>query len=811
MSERRRQRECDRKKRNRRHEGNTAPEDASSAPKQQESSKPSFQPELLEPRILLSATWVDGDTGDLIPGPTEGDDIFTGDNQADNVADALGGDDILSGGRGRDQLFGGVGNDQLFGDQQADVLDGGAGDDQIFGGDQSDILISGGGNDLMDGGKHDDVFRFTGSQDGDVITVEGGQGKDTIDLSEYIDSQVSDDGSTITVDLGGGQSFTINYANIDTILTGGGNNAPDAVDDAVSTNEDTAVTTGDLLANDTDPEGDPLSITGFTQGANGTVADNGDGTFTYTPNGGFSGNDSFTYTVDDGNGNTDTATVDVTVNAAPPPPDAAPPPPPNSDPDAVDDAVSTEENVAVTTGNLLSNDADPDGDRLTVDSFTQGANGSVVYNGDGTFTYTPNANFSGSDSFTYTVDDSDGGQDTATATVTVNPVNDTPVAAVGPDQTVDEQTQVTLDATASSDVEGDVLTYTWTQTGGPAVVLSDASAAQPTFNAPDVDSPTTLTFQVEVSDGQTSSTETVSVVVNSVAPPPAPPPPLSGPSPSDSGDTNMSGDDPNTGVPPVGQPSEGSDTEGSQQEPSDSADTTSGDVNDHRDEADADTDSAPRVPGPDPTTLRPARPQADGDVTEDPAQDVGADAGKDTGEDDESGAAVGTDRDPAGVDLFAAIAGPDYALVPPQSSGDEGVTGGGTEFTSADINVIGGKLPEIPPELAAQGFHQAFQEVRPESTRDSGHTAGVEDPWPEEMPHGGAAGTPESEKALADGPGTTDSEQQATGLSEAAEEPSRPAGFFALLWGLIRGSGGSARRADEDTPPGGRGQRSRRG
>ncbi|MGB2987314.1 MAG: tandem-95 repeat protein, partial [Phycisphaerae bacterium] len=98
-----------------------------------------------------------------------------------------------------------------------------------------------------------------------------------------------------------------------TIYVGDGNHAPTAADDAVSTTEDTAVTTGNVLANDTDPEGDTLSVTGFTQGTNGTVVDNDDGTFTYTPNADFSGNDSFTYTVDDGNGGTDTATVNVTV------------------------------------------------------------------------------------------------------------------------------------------------------------------------------------------------------------------------------------------------------------------------------------------------------------------------------------------------------------------------------------------------------------------------------------------------------------------------------------------------------------------
>ena len=66
---------------------------------------------------------------------------------------------------------------------------------------------------------------------------------------------------------------------------------------------------------------------------------------------------------------------------------------------------------------------------LSIDSFTQPANGTVVDNGDGTFTYTPTANFNGEDSFTYTVADGNGGSDTATVNITVTAVNDAPVAA----------------------------------------------------------------------------------------------------------------------------------------------------------------------------------------------------------------------------------------------------------------------------------------------------------------------------------------------------------------------------------------------
>ncbi len=99
-----------------------------------------------------------------------------------------------------------------------------------------------------------------------------------------------------------------------TVTVNQSNNIPTAVDDTVSTDEDTPVTVN-VITNDTDEDGDVLSIASFTQATNGTVADNGDGTFTYTPLANSNGTDSFTYIIDDGNGGTDSATVSITVNA----------------------------------------------------------------------------------------------------------------------------------------------------------------------------------------------------------------------------------------------------------------------------------------------------------------------------------------------------------------------------------------------------------------------------------------------------------------------------------------------------------------
>src|SRR6185295_12390718 len=176
------------------------------------------------------------------------------------------------------------------------------------------------------------------------------------------------------------------------------NAVADIADDSDSTNEDTAVTTN-VLANDTF-EGSP-SVTAVTQGAHGSVLNNGDGTVTYTPNADYNGPDSYTYTVTSG-GVTETTTVTVTVSPVA---------------DIVADSATTNEDTAVTT-NVLANDTFEDAG-AAVTSMTQGAHGSVVNNGDGTVTYTPNADYNGSDSYTYTVT-SGGVTETATVNVTVN-------------------------------------------------------------------------------------------------------------------------------------------------------------------------------------------------------------------------------------------------------------------------------------------------------------------------------------------------------------------------------------------------------
>ena len=196
-------------------------------------------------------------------------------------------------------------------------------------------------------------------------------------------------------------------AAMDLIKTSGNQgNAPVAVDDTATVAEDSEVSVA-VLSNDSDADGDTLTIESFTQGTNGSVVISGSN-LVYTPSANFNGSDSFTYTINDGTGLTDTATVSVTVTAV------------NDNPVANDDSATTEEDVAVTI-NLVANDTDIDGDSLSIESVGTASNGSVVNNGNGTVTYTPNAGFFGSDSFTYVVSDGSA-TDTATVRVTVTEV-----------------------------------------------------------------------------------------------------------------------------------------------------------------------------------------------------------------------------------------------------------------------------------------------------------------------------------------------------------------------------------------------------
>jgi subtilisin family serine protease len=208
-------------------------------------------------------------------------------------------------------------------------------------------------------------------------------------------------------------------------------NAPVAADDAVTTDEDTPVDVA-VLANDTDPNGDALSVTAATDPAHGTTSVQPDGTVRYAPDPDYAGADAFDYTVDDGTANTDTGSVAVTVRAV------------NDDPTAVDDVLVTISDAAGSVA-VLANDSDVDGDTIAVSGVTTPANGSTTIELDGSITYQPADGYVGDDGFDYTIDDGAGGTATGHVSVTVVFVNAPPVA-------VDDVATVAEDGSALIDV-----------------------------------------------------------------------------------------------------------------------------------------------------------------------------------------------------------------------------------------------------------------------------------------------------------------------------------------------------------------------
>ncbi len=309
------------------------------------------------------------------------------------------------------------------------------------------------------------------------------------------------------------------------------NRTPDAVDDVVATAVEDNPEVIDALGNDTDVEDDPISITSFTQPAHGTVVQNPDGTFTYTPAANYHGPDSFTYTVRDqgfhltndvirlltGAGpRTDTATVNLTVIAV------------NDAPVAVDDDYSVTQGgvLTVPAPGLLTNDTDADGDPLTVEALAFGpANGHLTLNPDGSFTYTPNAPFTGTDTFGYGVTDgTDNDIATVTITVTAAPPNTAPVA-VDDDYSVTQGGVLTVPApgllTNDTDADGDPLTVE-ALAFGPAnghLTLNPDGSFTYTPNAPFTG---TDTFGYGVTDGTDNDIATVTITVTAAPPNTAP-------------------------------------------------------------------------------------------------------------------------------------------------------------------------------------------------------------------------------------------------------------------------------------------------
>ncbi len=378
--------------------------------------------------------------------------------------------------------------------------------------------------------------------DGDLLSLDGAS------TGTFATAQ----GGTITLGSDGSFTYTpaFGFAGIDsfvvtifdgaltasaplTFLVDTLNNAPTAVDNAYVLDENTSAS-GNLVTDDTgagtdsDPEGSPLtlaqaSVGSFATANGGTITLAADGSFVYVPLNGFAGADSYTYTLTDGE-LTATAVASFTVN------------PVNSAPVAILNAYTTSEDVAV-SGNAISDDTgggadyDPEGTGLELDAasigtFATANGGSITLAQDGTFTYTPAANWSGTDTFDYQITD---GALSATSRLSfaVAPVNDAPVASDN-QYALDEDNTLTgnlvtddTGAGIDSDVDGPAANLTvhassigehQTTQGGIITLAADGAFTY----TPDANFSGTDTYTYTVTDGQDTTNATATFTVNPV-------------------------------------------------------------------------------------------------------------------------------------------------------------------------------------------------------------------------------------------------------------------------------------------------------
>ncbi|NQY75203.1 MAG: tandem-95 repeat protein, partial [Candidatus Margulisbacteria bacterium] len=345
------------------------------------------------------------------------------------------GNDWLHGGEGHDKIYGGDGDDHLYGDGSRDWdslnvvgFDSETGNDELYGGEGDDFLFGGPGNDLLSGGTgNNSIFGNAGS---DIFIITPAALHDTIlsspldiiadfdisDQNEKIDfslvknvSRFSDllfeqngDNTYIVLPQGSiGYSQLIILQDVDASSLNeshfiGFNNAPELGDDSVQVHEDQSVTFS-ILENDRDDKTNLLTEANvfLDLPQNGTISFNEDGSVNYEANPNFYGSDSFTYTVIDTGGLSSSATVWITVI------------PINDTPTILVDSIKSFGDNPIRL-DVLSQSTDIDGDVLSIQSVTNGQNGSTIIE-NGQIIYTPGDEFSGSDQFEVIISDTQGG------------------------------------------------------------------------------------------------------------------------------------------------------------------------------------------------------------------------------------------------------------------------------------------------------------------------------------------------------------------------------------------------------------------
>ncbi len=247
--------------------------------------------------------------------------------------------------------------------------------------------------------------------DGDTISAQLATGPSNGTLTLNPDGSFS---YTPNADYNGVDSFTykakdshnnLSAAATVSITVNAVDDPPVAQGDSKTVSEDSGQTSLDVLANDTDVDGGTMQIASVGNPAHGKVVVAGDNlSLSYEPAADYCGQDTFSYTLNGGS----TANVSVAVDCV------------NDAPVANDDSATVDEGGTV-GGNVLTNDTDVEGDTISAQLVTGPSNGTLTFNPDGSFSYTPNADYNGVDSFTYKASDGTAYSNAATATITVNP------------------------------------------------------------------------------------------------------------------------------------------------------------------------------------------------------------------------------------------------------------------------------------------------------------------------------------------------------------------------------------------------------
>jgi VCBS repeat-containing protein len=337
----------------------------------------------------------------LVIGTRENDELEGSDKKdyvfglkGDDTLSGNGGNDWLFGGKGNDSLHGGKGNDRLYGERGDDILDGGHGNDKLYGGKGDDELLGGDGNDRLYGDKGDDVLEGGAGSD----KVYGGKGDDiaVYSMSANLSAEACGSGPRDFYDGGRGQDTLQLKLTEDQF-------------ELASVQEDIARFEAFLLDNACG-RGRVFEFRSFNLKAR------------------------------------DFEDLDIVVLT-------------NADPVAVADAYELDEDgmLVVPVNGVLANDDDPDDQPqpLTAVKVSDPSNGTLAFNDDGSFSYTPDPDFNGIDSFTYQASDGQDLSFVTTVELTVHEVNDAPVA--NPDN-----------ATVAEDSAGNTIDVLGNDARGPA-------------------------------------------------------------------------------------------------------------------------------------------------------------------------------------------------------------------------------------------------------------------------------------------------------------------------------------------------------